>query len=98
MSPYLVLPFLVLALLFAASGLAGVARGWVLPSNRRHVRNPRLYGWGQLAVAFALCWQAFFGLLVDDSDVRLWATLTGGLVLIAALAVMLMGQLRRPRP
>ncbi|MFI1830824.1 hypothetical protein ACH41E_30950 [Streptomyces sp. NPDC020412] len=97
MSPYLVLPFVALAIFFAASGIAGIARGWVLPRNRRHVRNPRLYGWGQLALACALCWQSAFGLLVDDSDVRLFGTLTGALLLVAALMVMLLGQFRRPR-
>ncbi|MEU9609740.1 hypothetical protein [Streptomyces sp. NPDC048057] len=97
MSPYLVMPFVVLALLFAASGIAGITRGWVLPRSRRHVHNPRLYGWGQLALAFALCWQLTVGLLVDDADVRAWATPVGGLILVAALMVLVVGQVRRPR-
>ncbi|CAM5437199.1 hypothetical protein [Streptomyces canarius] len=63
MKLYVAVPLVLLALLIAASGVAAVTSGWVLPMNRRHVRAPRTYGWGQLAVAFALCWQLVFGLL-----------------------------------
>ncbi|MFB6706463.1 hypothetical protein ACFCW6_17340 [Streptomyces sp. NPDC056333] len=90
---YLAIPVVLLALLFAASGVAAVTRGWVLPMNRRHVRRPRLYGWGQLVAAFALCWQAVFGLVISDSDTRQWGNLTGGAILLAGLIVMMVGQL-----
>ncbi|WP_406261553.1 hypothetical protein [Streptomyces nigra] len=53
MKVYLAVLLAPMALLIAASGLAAVTSGWVLPMNRRHVRTPRLYGWGQLVVAFA---------------------------------------------
>ncbi|MDQ0688704.1 hypothetical protein QFZ56_007667 [Streptomyces achromogenes] len=90
---FLAIPLVLLALLFAASGMAAVARGWVLPVNRRHVRNPRLYGWGQLIGAFALCWQVVFGLIISDPGTRAWGTLTGGVVLVVGLIVMVVGQL-----
>ncbi|MER7508639.1 hypothetical protein ACIP46_03775 [Streptomyces lavendulae] len=100
MKPYLALAVTVPALLIAASGTAAVTRGWVLPMNRRHIRNPRLYGWGQLLTAFALCWQVFAGLGIDDPGTRLWGTLAGGALLVAGLVVMVAGQfsgrLRQP--
>ncbi|WP_314245147.1 hypothetical protein [Streptomyces sp. DSM 40907] len=92
MKLYLVAPLVLIALLIAASGVAAVTRGWVLPVNRRHIRNPRLYGSGQLVTAFALCWQVVFGLVISDSDTRLWGALTGGAILVAGFAVMLAGQ------
>ncbi|MGW1729096.1 hypothetical protein ACWCQK_40420 [Streptomyces sp. NPDC002306] len=92
-NPYLALPLLLAALLIAAGGIAGITRGWVLPGNRRHVRSPRLYGWGQLVLAFALCWQLVFGMLMSDPDTRMLGTLTGGVMLLAGLIVMLVGQL-----
>ncbi|MGW9136343.1 hypothetical protein [Streptomyces sp. NPDC055681] len=90
---YLAIPVVLLALLIAASGVAAVTRGWVLPMNRRHVRRPRLYGWGQLVGAFALCWQVVFGLVISDSDTRQWGNLTGGAILLAGPIVMMVGQL-----
>ncbi|MGW1762202.1 hypothetical protein [Streptomyces mirabilis] len=93
MKLYLAVPLVLLALLIAASGLAAVTSGWVLPMNRRHVRAPRVYGWGQLVVAFALCWQLVFGLMISDSDVRPLGTLIGAAILLAGLIVMMVSQL-----
>ncbi|MGW6981643.1 hypothetical protein ACWGE1_19730 [Streptomyces sp. NPDC054932] len=93
MKLYLVAPLVLVALVIAASGLAAVTRGWLLPMNRRHIRSPRLYGWGQLVTAFALCWQVVFGLVIHDSGTRQWGTLTGGAILVAGFAVILAGQL-----
>ncbi|MFC8981033.1 hypothetical protein ACFU3J_08305 [Streptomyces sp. NPDC057411] len=93
MKLYLAVPLVLMALLIAASGIAAVSRGWVLPMNRRHVRAPQLYGWGQLVVAFALCWQLVFGLVISDSGTRLTGTLVGGVILLTGLAVMIAGQL-----
>ncbi|MFG2368195.1 hypothetical protein ACGFY3_42315 [Streptomyces mirabilis] len=93
MKLYLAVPLVLLALLIAASGLAAVTSGWVLPMNRRHVRAPRIYGWGQLVVAFALCWQLVFGLMISDSDVRPLGTLIGAAILLAGLIVMMVSQL-----
>ncbi|MEU9421180.1 hypothetical protein [Streptomyces sp. NPDC048272] len=93
MKLYLAAPLVLIALLIAASGVAAVTRGWVLPMNRRHVRSPRLYGLGQLVSAFALCWQVVFGLVISDAGTRHWGTLTGGAILVAGLMVMLAGQL-----
>ncbi|MGW5372739.1 hypothetical protein ACWER6_28550 [Streptomyces sp. NPDC004009] len=87
------MPLVLIVLLIAASGLAAVTRGWVLPMNRRHVRAPRLYGWGQLVVAFALCWQLVSGLMISDSDARPLGTLIGAVMLLAGIVVMLVGQL-----
>ncbi|MFJ9821374.1 hypothetical protein ACIRU3_40195 [Streptomyces sp. NPDC101151] len=93
MKLYLAVPLVLVALLIAASGVAAITRGWVLPMNRRHIRAPRMYGWGQLVVAFALCWQLAFGLMVSDSGVRPTGTLIGGAILLAGLVVMMVGQL-----
>ncbi|MFD9006697.1 hypothetical protein ACFV0T_38120 [Streptomyces sp. NPDC059582] len=95
MNPYFALPLLVVALLVAAAGFAAVTRGWVLPMNRRRVRSPRLYGWGQLVVAFALCWQLVFGMLMSDPGTRMLGTLSGGVMLLAGVIVMMAGQLTR---
>ncbi|MEU9161326.1 hypothetical protein AB0D29_13770 [Streptomyces sp. NPDC048424] len=97
MKLYLVAPLVLIAVVIAASGAAAVIRGWVLPMNRRHIRSPRLYGWGQLVTAFALCWQVVFGLVISDSATRQWGALTGGAILVAGLMVMLAGQLKRGR-
>ncbi|MEU5594790.1 hypothetical protein [Streptomyces sp. NPDC020298] len=93
MKLYLALPLVLLALLIAASGVAAVISGWVLPMNRRHVRAPRIYGWGQLMVAFALCRQLVFGLGISDSGARPSGTLIGAAILLAGLIVMMVGQL-----
>ncbi|MFJ8861589.1 hypothetical protein ACIRD8_24540 [Streptomyces sp. NPDC102451] len=85
---YIVVPVVVLALLIAASGVAAVSHGWVLPTNRRPVRRPRLYGWAQLIVSFALCWQMVFLLVLSDSDTRRWGTLAGSALLLTGLVAM----------
>ncbi|WP_432044074.1 hypothetical protein [Streptomyces cadmiisoli] len=89
---YLAVPFVLVALLIAASGVAAITRGWVLPWNRRHIRRVRLYGWGQLIVAVGLCWQVVFGLLVSGIGVRQFMTLTGSGLLLAGLIVMMVSQ------
>jgi len=78
----------VLALLIAASGVAAMTRGWVLPTHRRPVRRTRLYGCGQLVVAVALSCQAVFGLMTDNLDARRWGTLTGSLLMVAGIVVI----------
>ncbi|MEU9383385.1 hypothetical protein AB0D38_21400 [Streptomyces sp. NPDC048279] len=95
MKLYLAIAPLLGAALIAASGAASVTRGWVLPMNRRHVRSPRVYGWGQLVIAFALCWQVVFGLVIDTPGVRQSGTLIGSVILLAGLAVMITGQVAR---
>ncbi|MGW5201630.1 hypothetical protein [Streptomyces spiralis] len=93
MKPYLAVPLALLALLIASSGAAAVTSGWVLPLNRRDVRAPRIYGWGQLVVAFALCWQPALGLMISDSGARPSGTLIGAALLLAGIVVMMVGQL-----
>ncbi|MFG2560584.1 hypothetical protein [Streptomyces sp. NPDC048496] len=88
-----VIPAVLVALLLSASGVAAVTRGWVLPGNRRPVHRPRLYGWGQLAGAFALWWQMVFWLVLNDPDtldpnIREWGTLAGGALLLTGLTLM----------
>ncbi|MER5844625.1 hypothetical protein ABT099_30925 [Streptomyces prasinus] len=84
---YIAIPGVLLALLFAASGVAGIMRGWVLPWNRRRVHRVRLFGWGQLVAGFGLCWQMVFGLLISDVGIRQWALFGNGL-LLAGIIVM----------
>lgn len=88
MKLYVAIPVVLVAPLFAASGAAAVARGRVLPTNRRPVHRPRLYGWAQLTVAFALCWQLVFLLALDDIGTRQWGTLAGSVLLLAGLVAM----------
>lgn len=95
MKLYLALPLVLLALLAAASGVAAVSRGWVLPMNRRHVRSPHLYGWGQLVVACALCWQVVFGLVISDSGTRPAGTLIGAVILLVGLTAIMVSRLDR---
>ena len=90
----LTVPMVLLAGLFAASGVAAITRAWVLPWNRRHVRDFRVYGWGQLMVTFALACQAVCGLLIDDIDIRQVGTLSGSVLLVTGLFVMMAGQVR----
>ncbi|MCU4746265.1 hypothetical protein H7827_03500 [Streptomyces sp. JH002] len=86
----LVLP----AVFLTAAGVAALTRGRVLPTSRRAVRSPRRYGWGQLIVAVALCWQAVFLLLVDDIATRQWGTLSGSALLLAGVLVAFTGTRR----
>ena len=92
MKLYLAIPLVLLALLIAAAGVAAVTRGWVLPTNRLPVRRPRLYGWGLLVVAFALCCQVVFLLVPSDPDIRQWGSLTGSVLLLTGLIVMMVSQ------
>ncbi|MEU3278100.1 hypothetical protein [Streptomyces antibioticus] len=97
MKLYIVTAVLLLASLFAASGIAAITRGWVLPWNRRHVHRPRLHGAGQLVAAFALCWQVTFGFLVGVSGIRQIGTLAGSVMLLTGILMMAADQfLRRP--
>jgi hypothetical protein len=89
MKLYLVIPVVLLALLGAASGVAGITRGWVLPTNRRPVRRPRLYGWGQLVAAFGLCWQTVFVWVISDIGNRQWGALFGSALLLTGLILMM---------
>ncbi|MFF8382169.1 hypothetical protein [Streptomyces kanasensis] len=85
---YLGIPVVLLGLLTAASGMAAITRGWALPTNRKSVHRPQLYGWGQLMMATALGWQAVFGLLIDDLGTRHWGTLTGSLLMVTGIIVI----------
>ncbi|MFH8286413.1 hypothetical protein [Streptomyces antibioticus] len=88
MKLYLIAAILLLASLFAASGIAAITRGWVLPWNRRHVHRLRLHGAGQLVAAFALCWQVAFGYLVGVSGIRQIGTLAGSALLLTGVLMM----------
>ncbi|MEU7278494.1 hypothetical protein AB0A69_06850 [Streptomyces sp. NPDC045431] len=89
---YLAIPLVLLALLIAASGVAAVTHGWVLPTNRKAVHRPRLYGWGQLTVALALCCHTLVGLVITELGTRQWGTLTGSALLLTGLMVMMVSQ------
>lgn len=87
---YVAIPVVLLAFLIAASGIAAITRGWVLPTNRRPVHRPRLYGWGQLVAAFALCWQQVFFWVFSDPGIRQWGSLSGSALLLTGLIVMML--------
>nr|WP_246619873.1 hypothetical protein [Streptomyces corallincola] len=78
----------VVVLLLAASGIAALTRGWVLPRNRHLIRSTRLYGAGQLLMAGAIGCQLYFGAFRGDST---W-TLVGALLLLIAFGVLLRAQ------
>ncbi|OKJ93436.1 hypothetical protein AMK26_33570 [Streptomyces sp. CB03234] len=89
MQLHLAVPVVLLALLLAASGVAAVSRGWVLPTNRRQVRRPRLYGTGQLILALALCLQVVPLLVLRHSGIRQLGTLFGNVLLLTGIMVMM---------
>ncbi|NUV67071.1 hypothetical protein G6W57_08110 [Streptomyces sp. CAI-121] len=89
---YLGISVILLALLIAASGVAALTRGWVLPTGRKHVIRPRLYGWGQLVIAVALCCQVTFGLMTSGIGSRQWGTLTGSVLMVTGVLVIAMSQ------
>ncbi|MGW3512329.1 hypothetical protein [Streptomyces sp. NPDC000994] len=82
---YLAIPLVLLALLIATSGVAAVTRGWVPPWNRRHVRRVRIHGCGQLVLAFALCWQVVFGLVISNPGIRSFGTMSGNGILLTGI-------------
>lgn len=82
----------VLASLIAAAGVAAITRDWVLPWKRRQVSRPRLHGWGQLVLAFAVYWQALFSAVLSGPDARATGTLIGGVMAVAGVVVMYRGQ------
>ena len=89
MSRYLAIPAVLMALFCAASGVAAVARGWVLPMYRRRVRRVRLFGWGQLMAAVAVCGHTVFGLLtIGAPGVRSLGTLSASGLLFAGVIVI----------
>lgn len=82
---------MLVAALMAASGVAALARGWVLPLNRGRVLRTRLYGAGQLVVAVALCWQmAVLTRLVPRPDSA--PTLAGSALLLIGLFMIMFSQ------
>jgi hypothetical protein len=85
---FFVVATVLLALLFAASGVAGITRGWVLPMNRGRVRRVRLYGWGQLVAAFGLCLQGVFGWVISNPGIRPLGTLFGSGLLLTGVITM----------
>ena len=92
---YFAVPIGVMALLLAASGVATLSRGWLLPWQRRHIVRPRLFGWAQLLIAAALGVQ-LVGLLVVDSAYRSAVTMPGVVGLLFALVLSTRAQ-RPPR-
>ncbi|GAA2998676.1 hypothetical protein GCM10020229_08850 [Kitasatospora albolonga] len=94
---YLAVPPLLVAVFLAGSGIATLTRGWMLPLNRRYVRRPRLHGWAQLVSAFALVWQAVFGLLVGEFGFRMGLVMIGNVFLLVGFGLMGLSQ-RAPRP
>ncbi|MFJ2564947.1 MULTISPECIES: hypothetical protein [unclassified Streptomyces] len=88
------IPSVLVAVFFATSGAAAITRGWALPWNRRLVRRVRLYGWGQLVVAFAFCLQVIVGLVSSDPDIRL---LSFGPLALTGLIVMMVSHTGRHR-
>ncbi|MFB7324434.1 hypothetical protein [Streptomyces sp. NPDC056190] len=95
MTVYMAIPGVLMALLFAASGVAGITRGWVpprLPTNRRPVHRPRLYGWGQLVCAFGILGSGVFWLVLTDPDIRPWGALFSNVLGLTGIILMMMGQ------
>ncbi|MBB1247034.1 hypothetical protein GL263_26315 [Streptomyces durbertensis] len=88
MNPYLSILLFLVASLYAASGIAGITRGWVLPGNRGRVHHPRRYGWGQLVCAAALGALLVFREFPVDNQIRYDGSLAASVLLLAGLLVM----------
>ncbi|MEU3407804.1 hypothetical protein ABZ766_28195 [Streptomyces sp. NPDC006670] len=84
-----------MALLLAASGVATLSRGRLLPWQRRHIVRPRLFGWAQLLIAAALGVQ-LVGLLVVDPAYRPAVIMPGVVGVLFALVLSTRAQ-RPPR-
>ncbi|MEV6027679.1 hypothetical protein [Streptomyces sp. NPDC052036] len=85
MALYFAVPLVLVALLFAASGVAAITHGWVFPRWRRPVRRVRLYGSAQLVVAVAVCWQVVFATALDDSA---WGESVSCALLLTVIVLM----------
>ncbi|MEU8431608.1 hypothetical protein AB0F18_01630 [Streptomyces sp. NPDC029216] len=92
---YLAVPIGLAALLLAASGIATLTRGWLLPRQRRHIVRPRLFGWAQLIMAASLGVQ-LLGLPAVDAAYRPAVNLPGTVVLLFSLVLVTRAQ--RPSP
>ncbi|MFE3628369.1 hypothetical protein [Streptomyces goshikiensis] len=92
---YLAIPIGVMALLLAASGVAALSRGWLLPLQRRYVVRVRLFGWAQLLISAALGVQ-LVGNLVVDPPYSSAVTMPGVVVLFLGLVLITRAQ-RAPR-
>ncbi|MFJ9523187.1 hypothetical protein ACIRPK_33705 [Kitasatospora sp. NPDC101801] len=96
MKLYIAIPVLAFSLFFLVTGLAAVIRGWLLPTSRRHVHNPRLHGWGQLLMALALTWQVLIRLAGGDTGPLPRGLITGGGLQLTGLILLFISQ-RQPR-
>ncbi|MFB7110232.1 hypothetical protein [Streptomyces sp. NPDC056291] len=94
MKVYMAIAGVLIALLIAASGVAGITRGWVPPMNRRPVHRPRLYGWGQLVCAFGILGNGVFWLVLTDPDIRPWGALFSNMLGLTGIILMMMGRYR----
>ena len=92
MGLYLAVPLGLLALFIAATGVAAVRRGWVLPMHRGFVCRVRLYGWGLLLLAFGLCVQAVFEGLDEAPAIWHWGADAGVALALGGLCTMGLSQ------
>ncbi|MEU0373610.1 hypothetical protein ABZ070_25745 [Streptomyces sp. NPDC006283] len=72
----------VLAALVAVSGIAAVRSGWMLPTQRKYIVRPRLFGYAQLVIAAVLVMQIAGAVLVSGAEAQ-------GYVRYAGMALML---------
>ncbi|CAM5528059.1 hypothetical protein [Streptomyces pilosus] len=76
-------------LLMVASGVGTLRTGWVVPSARRHVARPKLYGLGALLIGVSILLQGlmYFRVLPSVPPEARYvggnALLLGGLLLVA---------------
>ncbi|MFE4421361.1 hypothetical protein [Streptomyces sp. NPDC056817] len=78
------------ALVFAASGVAAVTRGWVPSGYRDSVRRVGLNGWGQLLVAVGLGCQVVLSHVMSWPGI--WQALVCGPLLLAGIALMMVSR------
>jgi len=88
MNVYLAVLLILLALLFAASGVAAVTRSWVPPVSRKPIKRIRLYGLGQLLCALSLCCLAVFGHIMSDVGIRQVGLLVGCAFMLLGISVL----------
>ncbi|MFI0901277.1 hypothetical protein [Streptomyces sp. NPDC020983] len=90
-------PGAVVGLLVIASGWATLRTGWLPPLARRHAGRPQLHAAGALVAGASVTGQALFGLGVLPGLPWQERFLGGNAVLLAGLALIVLGQMLPPR-
>ena len=72
-----------LAVLVAVSGIAAVRSGWMLPTQRKYIVRPRLFGYAQLVIAAVLATQIAAAVLVTGDEAQGYVGYAGMALMVA---------------